>query len=161
MTIDVDGVLPPEPAPAGIEIRTFRPGEERAVYEAHMETFVDSWEHVHEPYERWRHWTVERPGFDPRLWLLALDGEQVAGIVLCALHDDDPGIGRVVILGVRRAWRRRGVGEALLRAAFAALAERGCRRAVLGVDAESLTGAHRLYERAGMSVAARFDVYER
>lgn len=57
--------------------------------------------------------------------------------------------------------RNRRDAEPLLRAGFAELARRGCRRAVLGADAESLTGAHRLYERAGMHAAARFDVYER
>lgn len=149
------------PPPAGLELRAFRLGEERAVYETQMETFEDSWEHVHMPYERWLHWTVERPGFDPGLWLLAVDGDAIAGIVLCRIHEDEPATGWVTILGVRRAWRRRGLGETLLRAGFAELARRRCARAVLGVDAESLTGADRLYERAGMHVAARFDVYER
>lgn len=161
MAIELDGVPAAPSPPAGLELRAFRPGEERAVYEAQMETFEDSWEHVHTPYERWLHWTVERPGFDPGLWLLAVDGEAIAGIALCRIHEEEPSTGWVTILGVRRAWRRRGLGEALLRAGFGALALRGCRRAVLGVDAESLTGAHRLYERAGMHVAARFDVYER
>ena len=161
MAIALDGLPPVPPLPAGLELRAFRPGEERAVYETHMETFEDSWEHVREPYERWLHWTVERPGFDPGLWLLAGDGEEIAGIALCRIHEEDPATGWVTILGVRRAWRRRGLGEALLRAGFAELARRGCARAVLGVDAESLTGAYRVYERAGMRAAARFEVYER
>lgn len=161
MAIELDDVPPAALLPAGLELRTFRPGEERAVYETEMETFEDSWEHVHVPYERWLHWTVERPGFDPGLWLLAVEGEAIAGIALCRIHEEDPATGWVTILGVRRAWRRRGLGEALLRAGFAELARRGCARAVLGVDAESLTGAHRVYERAGMRAAARFEVYER
>ena len=161
MAIELEGAPAAPSLPAGLELRSFRAGEERAVYETHMETFEDSWEHVHVPFERWLHWTVERPGFEPDLWLLACEGEDIAGIVLCRINAEDPRTGWVTILGVRRAWRRRGLGEALLRAGFAALAGRGCRRAVLGVDAESLTGAHRLYERAGMHVAARFDVYER
>ena len=45
-----------------------------------------------------------------------------------------------------------GVGEALLRRAFYDLHARGLRRVGLGVDAESPTGATRLYERAGMTV---------
>jgi hypothetical protein len=45
--------------------------------------------------------------------------------------------------------------------AFAAFRERGLMRAGLGVDAESLTGAHRLYESAGMRVSASFDIYEK
>jgi ribosomal protein S18 acetylase RimI-like enzyme len=62
---------------------------------------------------------------------------------------------------VLRPWRRRGLGRALLLQAFAAFRERGLARAALGVDAESLTGANRLYESAGMHVAARFDIYEK
>jgi mycothiol synthase len=142
-------------------MRSLLAGEERAVYEAHMETFEDSWEHVREPYEQWSHMLVERPEFEPGLWLLAVDGDRIAGIALSMIQQHQPTTGRIMIVGVRREWRRQGLGEALLRASFAALSTRGCTRAILGVDAESLTGAHRLYERAGMHVVARFDVYER
>ena len=56
------------------------------------------------------------------------------------------------MLGVRRAWRRQGLGEALLLHAFAEFRRRDITRGTLGVDASSATGATRLYERAGMSV---------
>ena len=56
------------------------------------------------------------------------------------------------MLGVRRAWRRQGLGEALLLRSFAAFRQRGLTRGTLGVDASSVTGATRLYERAGMRV---------
>jgi ribosomal protein S18 acetylase RimI-like enzyme len=49
----------------------------------------------------------------------------------------------------------------LLLHSFAEFRRRGLRRAGLGVDAESLTGANRLYEEAGMHVSARFDIYEK
>jgi len=55
--------------------------------------------------------------------------------------------------------RRRGVGHALLLRAFVDFHERGFRRVVLGVDAESPTGAVGLYESAGMRVLHRFDSY--
>jgi ribosomal protein S18 acetylase RimI-like enzyme len=64
-------------------------------------------------------------------------------------------------LAVRPRWRRRGLGEALLRAAFAALYERGRRRVGLGVDAENVTGALRLYERVGMRVIRQSDNWVR
>jgi mycothiol synthase len=73
----------------------------------------------------------------------------------------DPGQGWVGTLGVRRAWRRRGVGEALLRRSFALLHARGLRKVRLGVDAENLTGATRLYERVGMNVLRRSNTWER
>ena len=65
------------------------------------------------------------------------------------------------MIGVRVAWRRRGIGEALLRLAFCELYARGRRRVGLGVDAENTTGATRLYERVGMEVAWRDDAYEK
>jgi len=53
-----------------------------------------------------------------------------------------------------------GRGFGLLHA-FAELRARGLIRAGLGVDAESLTGANRLYEQSGMRVRVRFDIYEK
>jgi RimJ/RimL family protein N-acetyltransferase len=49
---------------------------------------------------------------------------------------------------------------ALLQHCFWARHGRGKRRAKLGVDAESLTGATRLYEKAGMTLERQFDFYE-
>jgi ribosomal protein S18 acetylase RimI-like enzyme len=152
----------PEPVwPDGIEVRSFRPGDGRAFYEAQQETFVDAWEPVEETFENWSHWLLETPSFEPELWFLALDGAETAGFAICHPRSGDPGTGSVRLLGVRRPWRRRGLGRALLLHAFAALRRRGFGRAGLGVDAESLTGAHKLYESAGMHVEARFDIYEK
>jgi ribosomal protein S18 acetylase RimI-like enzyme len=67
----------------------------------------------------------------------------------------------VNLIGVRPEWRRRGIAEALLRAAFAEFFRRGELRVALGVDAESPTGATRLYERVGMRVFSRTVVYEK
>ena len=64
------------------------------------------------------------------------------------------------MLGVRRPWRRRGIALALLHHAFGELYRRGKHRVVLGVDSQSLTGALRLYERAGMHVQLQYDNYE-
>ncbi len=163
MAIDVDGRLPEPSWPDGIDVRSFTAGDEHAVYEAHQETFEDTWEHTRQPYEEWAHWTVDRPDFEPRLWRLAFAGDELAGIALCRTgrEEEELGTGWVSILGVRRPWRRLGLGRALLHDAFRVLGESGCSRVVLGVDAASLTGAHRLYESVGMRVLATFDVYQR
>lgn len=70
-------------------------------------------------------------------------------------------MGWIFGLGVRRPWRRRGLGLALLRHCLGALYDRGKRRVGLGVDAQSPTGATRLYEKAGMSVYRRNGIYEK
>jgi ribosomal protein S18 acetylase RimI-like enzyme len=154
---------PPAPSfPDGIGVRVMRPGEERAVYEAAMDSFADHWGFHPDPFDSWRRWNLERDGSRPDLWWLALDGDDIAGICLDRFADDgDPAHGYVHILGVRRAWRRRGLGEALLRHSFRDFWQRGCRRVSLDVDGENTTGAVRLYERVGMQVVRRMDTYEK
>jgi ribosomal protein S18 acetylase RimI-like enzyme len=73
---------------------------------------------------------------------------------------NNPDLGFVNTLGVRRPWRRRGLGEALLQHAFGEFYRRGRKQVGLGVDASSLTGATRLYEKVGMHVAQQVDLYE-
>ena len=162
MCIDLDE--PPETPrwPEGIAVRTLRGGEEGAVYEVAQESFQDHWEYVRDPYEQWAHFMLGAEDFDPSLWFLALDAEEIAGVSLCrASRPGRPGVGWVRVLGVRRPWRRRGLGLALLLHSFGELWRRGARAVGLGVDAENLTGAVRLYERAGMWVEHRYDIYER
>ena len=94
---------------------------------------------------------VKQRAIDPLLWLLAWDGDELAGFVLASSgRGSEPELGWVGTLGVRPAWRRRGLGEALLRSAFAELFTRGHRRVGLGVDTENVSGALRLYERVGV-----------
>ncbi len=151
------------PVPDGVDIRPYRhPDDERAVYEAHVETFADHWDYHPEPYEQWRQFSVEARNFDPSLWLVAWADGDVAGYALnYPERPGDPGYGVVGTLGVRRPWRRHGLGEALLRRSFAALHARGQRKVRLGVDAANPTGATRLYERAGMRILRQSNTWER
>ena len=142
-----------EPAwPDGVSVRTFRPGEDRLAYDVTKEVWLDMSDQLEETFDEWRHWTTEREGFDPSLWFFAEAGNEIAGFSFCKQDDADDHAGYVGWLGVRRSWRRRGLGEALLLHSFAEFRKRGYRRATLGVDAASPTGATRLYERAGMRV---------
>ena len=160
MEIDLDEE-PAQPVwPEGISVRVFRPGEERAVYDTDMEAFQDHWDFFRIPFDRWRDYHLGRSDFDPSLWFLAMEGDEIAGTALCS-SEARPGIGRVGILAVRRPWRRRGLGRALLLHAFRELRNHGRAKADLNVDGENLTGAVRLYERAGMHVAHRDDSYRK
>jgi mycothiol synthase len=161
MAIDLADPTPEPEWPDGVEVRSFEPGDGHAFYEAQQETFADAWEPVEETFETWSHWLLETPSFDPELWFLACEGKETAGFAICNRRSGDPETASVRLLGVRRPWRRRGLGRALLLHAFGAFRRRGFRRAGLGVDAESLTGAHKLYESVGMHVERRFDIYER
>jgi mycothiol synthase len=157
MEIDLASELPPVSA-EGVDIRPAREGEERVAYAIHQQSFQDSWEHIEEPYDEWKHYLVEQESFDRGLWFVAWDGDRAAGVALCRVRD---GIGWIGILGVLREWRRRGIGRALLLHAFHEFKRRGLPRAGLGVDAESLTGANRLYESAGMHVVRQLDFFEK
>jgi ribosomal protein S18 acetylase RimI-like enzyme len=161
MVIDLDGELGDPHLPEGIESREFRPGDERRVFEAVDEAFRDSWDHVPAVYEEWRHWALDRDDFDPSLWWLARDEDEIAGFCLCRPHETEQGMGWVSSLGVRRAWRRRGIARALLLTSFHEFRRRGFARVALGVDADSLTGANLLYESAGMHPVRRYDLYEK
>jgi mycothiol synthase len=161
---------PAEPQwPDGITVRTANmPQDLPAVAMTVREAFHDHWGHVEVPFEqeleRWQHWTSEDKEFDPTLWWLAWDGEELAGVSLGrAKMNDDPAMGWVNTLGVRRPWRRLGLGLALLQESFGEFYRRGQQRVGLGVDAQNLTGALRLYERAGMRSDPKWqhDVYEK
>jgi mycothiol synthase len=161
MEIALDAAPEPVAWPAGIAVRTLVPGrDEYTAFEAVQEAFADHYGHVPISFERWRAWNVERGDFDPTLWFLAWDGETIAGGAHCwAFPGTD--LGWVGNLYVRRPWRRSGLGLALLRHAFAECYRRGMPRVGLGVDTQNLTGAMRLYERAGMHVVRQWDMYER
>jgi mycothiol synthase len=158
--------LRPEPAepvwPEGISVRTFRPGEDdRRVYEVQEETFADQFEAEALSYEEWRHWSFGQ-AFDADFWFLAEEGEELVGILIARPErSGDDTVGWISVLGVRRPWRRRGLGRALLLHAFRELRARGKLRAGLGVDGSNPTGAVRLYEAVGMEVARRSDHWEK
>ena len=160
MVIDLEEPRPVV-APAGIEIRLFHdPAERREVHAVIQEAWLDHWENRPRTYEEWAKDAYEVAGYDPTLVWVALDGDEIVAANLCywKRHGDWGWIGT---LGVRPAWRRRGIAEALLATAFAELHTRGERRAALGVDAQSPTGATRLYEKAGMRVFWEAVVYEK
>ena len=153
-TLDEPPALPRWPA--DISVRTFVPGrDERAVYEAVEDAFRDLWGRPRNPFKRFVRET-KNENFDPSLWFLALQGDEIAGLVLCKTL---AGEGWIDVVGVRRPWRNRGLGLALLRHAFTEYQRRNIRRVSLSVDAESITGAPRLYGRAGMRVRESYIIH--
>lgn len=158
MEMSLDRPLPEPVWPPGITVRPFIPGhDDQATFEAVEDAFGDLWGRPRGTYERFAA-MVTAPGFDPALWLIALDGDEIAGTGLARALSDEGGID---VIGVRRPWRRRGVGLALLHSLFAALKARGLRTVSLSVDAESRTGAPRLYVRAGMTVRTSYLRYRK
>lgn len=157
MQIDMDQ-LPPAPVwPEGVALRPYTPEMLYAVYEADNEAFRDHWGHLPVKFEAWQSWTVKREGFDPSLWFLAFEGDEIAAFALCEYEQGEGWVGE---LGVRRPWRRKGLGLALLYQAFGEFYRRGTHKVLLNVDSQNLTGATRLYRRAGMHPVEQSDMYE-
>ena len=161
MQIAIEPGQPAPDWPSGFTVRTMRESEERRVYEAQMASFADTWMFARDPYESWLHWMVEEPLFDCSLWFLAEQDGDLAGIILSRAPENEPGLGWIRILGVLPEYRQRGLGQALLKHAFAEFASRGFKAVGLGVDAENPTGAVRVYERAGMHVERTNLIFEK
>ena len=157
MAADLDDGVAALPVPAEIVIRPFRPNvDERVMHATMNEAFEDHFRQSEEPFDAWKARQMGHADFDADLWFLAWDGDEAAGALIAYDHGD---LGWVKGLGVRRSWRRQGLGGALLTHAFAALAARGQRRVELGVDAEGETQPLRTYERAGMHVTFTYELY--
>jgi len=150
---DDDAIAAPD-LPEGIEFRPFDKDQHaEAAWQAHQESFRDHFGYVEDtPFEQWQHRNLDRPGFDGSLWLIAWDGDEIAGVAFNSVDTGEEATGYVGILAVRRAWRKRGLGGALLRHSFRKFQERGFKHVNLGVDASSKTNAVALYENAGMYV---------
>jgi len=158
MVIDLES-RPADPDwPEGFVTTPLRAGEERALYEVMEEAFAEEWSREPRSFGDWESSVFAQASFDPTLCFLVRAGQEVVAAEMCSQRF---GMGWIGSLGVRPSWRRRGLGEALLREGFVALHARGERRVGLGVDAQNPTGATRLYERVGMRVAAQEDTYEK
>ena len=169
MLIEMDAPVPETEFPEGVTLRAYDPARDaEAVYRAENDAFRDHFGHIESPFEegfeRWKHRREHGGGYDPTLYFIAVDNSsgEIAGTNICRSHSfHDPDCGWVSSLGVRRPWRKRGLGLALLRHSFNEFYRRGKRKVGLGVDAQNLTGALRLYENAGMHVEQAQDFYEK
>lgn len=157
--------LPAADLPDGLELRPVEPDQHRAVFEADNEAFRDHWGHREATDDDFAT-TFQSPDLDTALWRIAWDGDEVAGGVLAWIWQAENETLRVrrgwlERIFVRRAWRRRGLATALIASALAGLRDAGMTDAMLGVDADNLTGALGLYEKLGFRVKDRSTNYRR
>ncbi len=159
--------IPVVPLPEGLEVRRVQSKDYRTVWEAAKEAFRDEWEHSEDDwsddqFERWQ----KEPIFQPELWQVAWDGDEVAGMVLTFVdrkENEEYGRQRGYTEGicVRRPWRRRGLARALIARSLDVLKNQGMTEAALGVDAENPNGALRLYQSLGFSKVKSGAVYRK
>ena len=155
---------PPSPPlwAEGIRVRVFERGlDEQVTYQTDEEAGKDKGYHTPLSVEGWvERMGLQRENFDPSLWFLACAGMEVVGVAL-NVHDRDPGTVWVDHLGVRREWRTRGIGKALLLHSFGEFYRKGLKTVKLSVDSKSLTNAPRLYESTGMKVIQQYHIYKK
>jgi mycothiol synthase len=157
--------IPEVPLPDGLEIRPMTPDLVDRVWHADHEAFRDHWGGFDESEASLRRF-LDDPDTDISLWLIAFDGEEVAGGVLNGIKPEENeslGVKRGWLDSVftRRPWRRRGLARAMIARSLVLLRERGMTSAGLGVDADNPLGALGLYESVGFDVAERATAWRR
>jgi mycothiol synthase len=143
--------VPHRAAPAGVTLRSFRPGDEPGVLEVNAAAFADHPEQG----------ALDRAGFDERVsqsWfdpeglvVAERDGE-IVGFHWTKTHPGASPHGEVYVIGVAPALQGSGLGAALLSAGVEHLRSRGLGEVVLYVESDN--PAVRLYERVGFTHAA-------
>lgn len=160
----LDGI-PDFVLPAGVEVRPPSEADMRAIWELEVEAFSDHWGAIDGTEESFARFAAD-PTHDRSLWVIAWHRDEIVGQVLNRINAEanaELGMlrGRVNSVGVRRAWRRQGMGQALVLASLRVLRQAGMTSASLGVDAENPHGALGIYERAGFRVVRRERVYRK
>ncbi len=150
-------------APPGITLRSFQPGDLPGLVEADNEIFAEHWGSHPRPLQTWKREMIDLRPHDPGLWVLAFAGEhrdrhadqadQIVGECLCHLSTQfGPTDGWISIVGVRKEWRGRGIGRAVLLQGLRNLQKAGFVTGSLHVDAEN-TPAVNLYRAVGMEIS--------
>jgi methylmalonyl-CoA/ethylmalonyl-CoA epimerase len=134
--------------PEGIAVRTFEPGDAAGIHQLLEQAYAHGGGGV-APYAEWLPAMTGDSEFDAGLWFVALSGDEIAGVALCWTS------AFVKDLAVSAAWRRRGLGTALLLHCFQAFADRGAEAIDLKVDSENPSEAWRLYEQLGFRLVER------
>ena len=145
--------IPDAAVPEGLEVRPVVEADHRRIWDADTEAFRDHWDAGERTEEDFIGW-FSTPGIDTSMWRVAWDGDEVAGAVMNFVFVEENerlGVRRGWLehISVRRRWRRRGLAAALIADSLRELRARGLDEAALGVDAENLSGALRLYESLG------------
>ncbi len=147
------------PAPDGSELVTPVPEQSEDVRTAHVAAFADHWGSAPIDAETWQLWTTSHTSRPEHSTIaLAPDGTVLAYAIT---SEDRPGVLHIALVGTRPEARGRGLARAVLARTLASGAEAGFTGAALEVDAESLTGATRLYEAVGFERAHVYATYEK
>jgi ribosomal protein S18 acetylase RimI-like enzyme len=163
MTMSLADVAATPPTPPGVTVRPVRAGDDAEMRRFHAvieEAFRDS-DHRATDYRTWRTVFESEATVSFDEWFVGEVDGALAGVLQSSDSSAEDGEGWVKYLAVLRPYRRRGVGEALLRRAFSAYAGKGRSHAGLGVDLANPTRAARLYRAVGMHPLYEANIYQR
>ena len=143
----------------GVDIELWRPDRSDEVRLLHNRAFADHWgSGAVDPAA----WAKRLTGYGTRLDLsvIALVGNEVVGYSANEVYPEDEGLlgrrdGWIGTLAVDRDQRGKGIASALIAASLDLFRGAGLTHASIGVDADSPTGAHRLYHRLGFELEKR------
>jgi mycothiol synthase len=165
MRRDLSEPIPAAPLPDGLEIRPVAQDQWRTIFDAENEAFRDHWGY-REGTDRVFEATYAHAELDTSLWVVAWDGDQIAGVIqnwIWPEENERLGVRRGWLehISVRRPWRRRGLARAMTAMSLERFRERGLDDGMLGVDSENPNGALGLYEGVGFTVFSRAAAYRR
>jgi mycothiol synthase len=152
--------VPDVPMPEGLVVRPIGldDASRLRVWSALTEAFADERDEAEPTEEDVRAWLTD-PKEDPALWVVAFDGDEIAGGVHGKIdpaenahHGRDRGV--LDAVWTRRRWRRRGLARALIARALIRLRDHGMTSAYLGVDGLNPNQAMALYTSLGFEVAS-------
>jgi len=147
MRMDLRGEIPPPTWPEGSHVRGFHPSDGPRLHALLDDGYRHGGGSV-DGLDSWLPALVGDSEFDPRLCFLVEAGDELVAGAICWTS------AFVKDIVVREAWRRHGLGEALLRLAFRTFQERGATHVELKVQGQNAP-AIRLYERVGMRTIER------
>lgn len=165
MRRDLSEPIPDAPLPEGLEVRRVTRDQWRTIFDAEDEAFRDHWGH-REATDRAFEATFAKSELDTDLWVVAWDGDQVAGVVQNWVWPEENrtlGVRRGWLehVSVRRPWRRRGLGRAITKLSLERFRDAGLNEAMLGMDTQNPNGALGLYEGLGFKVYSRAAAYRK
>jgi mycothiol synthase len=152
----LDDELPEPVVPAGVQVRTFLPGEDErdwlrvnaAAFASHPEQALIDLDDLED--------RLTEPWFDPKGFFVAIRDGAMIGFHWTKQHEDH--LGEVYVLGIAPWASRQGLGKALLLIGLRWLQQQGNSRVKLYVESDH-RAAIELYLTYGFAIASRDVMY--
>jgi len=153
------------PSPEGLIIRIPEPNEYRRVLRANDEASCDLWGYSPKTEEQFQNWEQDYL-FQPECWKVAWDKDQVAGMVLGYIDEDENKAfarkrGYTEEIAVRQQWRRKGIARWLLTESIKMFRKKGMDETALSVDSLNQSGAYEFYKKIGYVPICEYRYYRR